>query len=242
MQNKCATLTLPYKCTIVCNQNYYYLWVVSCPPSSLRKGDFAINIFLSFMEFFPASLGVYLSSSFHLLETIRQIQKIQMLALCHGICGCLLGYIQTYWVPAKTSRSWETSCSSWFWSLLISVLIPHLHATWCCPVSPSFLYPPFQSDNTCWYPPCSLTLLYTYHLAYHLQTWLSFLCILKSTQTGLKALIWCYCDHNVIATPTYLNTLVQSQLDIGWASPFSVKLWPNSDPTWRLMVLTLRTA
>lgn len=132
--------------------------------------------------------------------------------------------------------------SSWFWSLLISVLIPHLHATWCCPVSPSFLYPPFQSDNTCWYPPCSLTLLYTYHLAYHLQTWLSFLCILKSTQTGLKALIWCYCDHNVIATPTYLNTLVQSQLDIGWASPFSVKLWPNSDPTWRLMVLTLRTA
>lgn len=149
--------------------------------------------------------------------------------------GCLLGNIQPYWVPAKPSRSRKTSCSSWFWSLPISVLIPHLHASWCCPVSPSFLEP---LSNLITAADTTLFIVTSLYLSFGLSLTNMTICSLHfeiATERPYSAyfmLLWPQC---------HLNTLAPSQLDIGWASPFSVKLWPNSDPTWRLIVLTLIT-
>lgn len=65
-------------------------------------------MFLSFLKLFPASLGVYLSSSFYPPETIRWIQKIQMLALCRGVHGFLAGTcakLLTFNEAVKTTKT-----------------------------------------------------------------------------------------------------------------------------------------
>lgn len=119
---------------------------MSFPLSWLRKGIFAIILFLSFLSYlflsflklFPASLGVHLGSSFYPPETIRWTQKIQMLALYHGVHSFLTGTCAKYWLPTKPSRSLKTSPSSCFLPLPVSVLIPPLHASWWCDFPPFF--------------------------------------------------------------------------------------------------------
>lgn len=86
---------------------YYYWWIMSFQLSSLRKGNFATCLFLSFLKLVPASLGWA-----QVLISQRQSDGFRKYKcwLCVTVyIASSLGHVQNYWVATKPSGSLNTA-------------------------------------------------------------------------------------------------------------------------------------